>query len=131
MNQRLHIGKTEKTHYDCVLESADGCLQKMREDWIMLDELGQCVGGWKVRVTDLALFRKVLPIMNSMFADIGIDMGERVMFYFNDEKSDATTFDTIMEDAVRVLGEQESSPIPAFIAMAAITVIVIFYMIFA
>ena len=71
MSQRLHIGKTEEKYYDCVIEKEVGAKEKLLSDWVCLDETGMCIGPWKIRIAEVALFSKLQDVFQDVFNKIG------------------------------------------------------------
>jgi len=85
MSQRLHIGKTEKEFYDCVIESSDGAEEKLKKDWLCLNEFF-FLSPWKIRIADKDLFRKIEPILDQVITDLGKNYPEDVnSFYYGEE----------------------------------------------
>lgn len=86
MSQRLHIGKTTKTYYDCVLEDEHGAEEKLKRDWLMCGG-GMFVGPWKIRIGDIELWSRVEPVIAQVFAELGEKYPENVWAFYRDDRS--------------------------------------------
>lgn len=76
MSQRLHVGATDDPVYEAVIASeADATADRMA-GWL-------CAGPWKIRISDLDLWRKVEPAIAELFPGVfpndvwAFYMGER------------------------------------------------------
>lgn len=80
MSYRLHIGAIEETGgYDCVIESADTCRER-------LDEFLSRSGPWKIRIGDVKLFREIEPILREQFNEnVGQYPDDIWSFYHGDQ----------------------------------------------
>jgi hypothetical protein len=65
MSQRLHIGTPIKDHYDCVITSMDGALQKLLDDWLCISH-GHFLSPWKIVINDNALWLEIEPIVKNV-----------------------------------------------------------------
>ena len=70
MSQRLHIGTPIKDHYDCVITSMDGALQKLLDDWLCISH-GHFLSPWKIAINDNTLWLEVEPIINEVISALG------------------------------------------------------------
>lgn len=90
MSQRLHIGVTDKTHYDCVLTSTENALKKLCEEWICLDSLGYFLSPWKVQITDEKLFVELEPVMEGLCEALGKSYPDDITFFKGEERYEPT-----------------------------------------
>ena len=86
MSQRLHIGNTKEDFYDCVLESADGAEEKLREDWLAMGN-GVCLGPWKIRIGDKNLLKEIESTIAGIFAELGKEYPNDVCCFYDGERS--------------------------------------------
>lgn len=56
MSQRLHIGKTDKEFYDCVIVDTVDVREKLITEWLVSGPL-------KISIGDVELFEKIEPII--------------------------------------------------------------------
>lgn len=86
MSQRLHIGETTKTFYDCVIDSSKGVREKLKSDWLMCDG-GMFVGPWKIRIGDYDLWNKVEPVVAGVMAECGKQYPDCVWTFYDGNRS--------------------------------------------
>jgi hypothetical protein len=86
MSQRLHIGKTDKTLYDCIIADADGAELKIKEDFLCLQPNGYFLGPWKIRISDVALYREIEPILTQVFSSIGNEFPKCTWVFYHGDK---------------------------------------------
>ncbi len=86
MSQRLHIGKTSEAYFDCVLEDENGAREKLLKDW-MGSGAGLLLGGWKIRIGDLALWRRLEPQIEGIFSEIGEQYPEAISAFYRGDRS--------------------------------------------
>jgi hypothetical protein len=60
MSQRLHIGPTDNPVYEAVIATEADATEDRMADWLQN-------GPWKIRIGDLALWRKVEPAIADLF----------------------------------------------------------------
>lgn len=85
MSQRLHIGKTGKDIYDCVIDNADNVEKKVKYDWLKYDDYDKCFWGpFKISISDIELWYSVEPMIHKTLASMGVDYPSDIwMFYCN------------------------------------------------
>ena len=75
MSNRLHIGPTDSTIYECVLTSADGAAEKLASELFPN-------GPFKVRIGDLPLFTELQPVIRSVFEDYGWQYPDAIWWFY-------------------------------------------------
>lgn len=84
MSQRLHIGNTSETFYDCVLMDRHDAPQKLLSEWLAYEK-GALLGPWKIRIGDIDLFRSLEPLIVAAFRNVGKEYPDDVWaFYLED-----------------------------------------------
>lgn len=69
MSQRLCVGPTDETRFDCVVDSMDNAEEKLITEWLSL--IGNSyVGPWKIWVKDDDLWKDVKPIVADIFSTL-------------------------------------------------------------
>ncbi len=87
MSQRLHIGKTEESFYDCVVtEITEGLKARIEREWLGFDRprLLCITGPWKIRIQDFDLWRLVEPMLVELLAAHGLSLQDVSAFYLGD-----------------------------------------------
>jgi hypothetical protein len=87
MSQRLCIGATDETFYDCIIEEKDdkeSIKNKLLSEWLQVSE-HIFFGPWKIKIIDLCLFRKIQPIIEDVFLEMGLQYPKDiwVIYYKN------------------------------------------------
>lgn len=102
MSQRLHIGPTEKTHYDCVITEVADCLSKLLNEWLMYHH-GYFLSPWKIRVIDFPLFKEVLPKMEMVLEALDVEFPhpDKMTIYFVDEEFIPKDLDDFRQEVER------------------------------
>lgn len=85
MSQRLCIGLTDKTHYDCVLTTPEKAIEKLLSEWLCLSPDGWFLSPWKVNITDEQLFNELEPILEQIVEGLGKEYPEDITFFKDDE----------------------------------------------
>lgn len=69
MSQRLHIGPTTESHYDCVITDAartfEALVDTLKSDWLCVTG-GYCFGPWKITIADWDLWSMVEPAVDKV-----------------------------------------------------------------
>lgn len=74
MSQRLCIGATDETFYDCIIEEKDdieSIKDKLFSEWLQVSK-HIFFGPWKIKIMDLCLFKKIQPIIEDVFSEMGL-----------------------------------------------------------
>lgn len=69
MSQRLHVGKTEKNHYDCVIASTEGAREKLLSDWLCFSN-GYFLSPWKIAIKDDRLWLEIESIVKEVITEV-------------------------------------------------------------
>lgn len=85
MSQRLHIGITQETFYDCVLESTEGAEEKLRADWLAMSN-GFFLGPWKIRIGDKNLLKEIEPTITGIFAELRKEYPNDVWVFYDGDR---------------------------------------------
>jgi len=96
MSQRLHIGKTSETFYDCVLVSEFDASQKLLLEWLAYSE-GWYLSPFKIRISDVGLFRQLEPLISAVLEKIGKQYPDDVWtFYLGDASIEHPTAEELL-----------------------------------
>jgi len=86
MSQRLHIGKTEESFYDCILENDSNVHEKLLSEWFCLRG-GFFVGPWKIIIADTDLFDKLQSVFLELFTSLGKRYPDDVWVFYHDDRN--------------------------------------------
>ncbi len=70
MSQSLHIGTPIKNHYDCVITSKDGALEKLASKWLCISH-GYFLSPWKIVIDGNDLWLEIEPMVKKVIAAVG------------------------------------------------------------
>jgi hypothetical protein len=88
MSQRLHVGPTDDPVYDAVIADESGVTEENLSDWLYGSPR-------KVRIGDVALWRKVEPALAELFP--GRFPDDIWFFYMGDRKIEHPTEEELRE----------------------------------
>jgi hypothetical protein len=88
MSQRLRIGATEDTLYDCVISSINEPVkEKLLDEWVCRSQGGVYVKPWKIRIDDRSLFRAVEPIIAEVIRELGEEYPESIWRFYEGQRT--------------------------------------------
>ena len=95
MSQRLHIGHTDKKHFNCILTDDADSQERLWHEWLEYSD-GICLGPWNITIADLTLFKQLEPAIAVVLERVGEEYPDCVWtFYFNGKKIDHPTKDEL------------------------------------
>src|ERR1700736_174109 len=87
MSQRLHIGPTKDSYYDCVIDRDEFYIkEKINSRWLVKGN-GFFLGPWKISIGNKKKFLQIQPLIEEVFQDVGKKYPDCIWVFYEGDRS--------------------------------------------